>query len=315
MNGIRSATLLGLTSLLSGGQGFIGGKPQLKHTELSNVGNVMPISGRSVARLCSGVKEDLRQAESAQTRLDMMGGPKETPCDANPQALNSDEINAQPGDRGQVSASDIRYALKEISIYKGTLQDARKIVQANRHFERGDVLKVLNKSLGLLGRMEMQLHWAKLTGAHEQGKQGVERILENYQHKTGLSQLKGCYYDRDKPVLKMSDETLYADQLIVEFAETTKKLGTPDCATRKKMYAQRYGELYGFSALKKMEHFASRLFPPGGSWQETCVLTEWDGRTLAANCTDSQGQRIETAVNANQNDTLMNDEGHLIHSC
>lgn len=211
----------------------------------------------------------------------------------------------------QLNAKDIEFALIKTQEYKAVLDDAQYIVRANRHFDSGDVLKVINQCRKFVGKLESTLNRAQRTGQYTQAQQQIEKLLKNYETQVGLQDLKGRYYSRDKPFHAMSEETLYGDRLIVEFAESTKPLSPQPFGTRRKMYAQRYGEIYGFMALKQMAGFTQSLFTPGGSWQESCTLDDWDGQLLTANCTDSNGYQVPTTANAKAVDSLMNDEGHL----
>lgn len=210
-----------------------------------------------------------------------------------------------------LDAQDIAHAAKETQSIKLALDAASHTVRANRHYEKGDVLKVINQCRKLVGKIEKVLNDVNRSGEFGSAEKRIQKVLQNYAQKTGLDILCGRYYLRDQPLSAISEDMLYGDRLIVEFAATTKRLGPKPCLTRQKMNAQRYGEIYGFIALKQMIRFTQTLFAPGGSWRDSCLLDSWDGQSLVANCTDSQGVQIQTAIKTQANESLINDEGHL----
>lgn len=221
-------------------------------------------------------------------------------------------LSAQKTLGGRVlDAQDIAHAKNETQNIKLVLDEASHTVRANRHYEKGDVLKVINQCRKVVGKIEKVLNDVIRSGDFCSAEKRIQKVLQNYVQKTGLDILSGRYYLRDQPLSAISDDMLYGDRLIVEFAATTKRLGPKPCLTRQKMNAQRYGEIYGFLALKQMMRFTQTLFAPGGSWRDSCTLDSWDGQNLMANCTDSQGAQIQTAIKTQADESLMNDEGYL----
>jgi len=229
---------------------------------------------------------------------------------ANSMSGNTEEVKNSANRRAEDSLDD---RLAKTTAVLSQVRDTLHWVKANKRFDRCEVLEALKKCQRLVSRVEHLLKQAQRSGDIGKCMQKIDQHLAHYRESLGLNALQGKFYARGQLFDAMSEDMLYGDKLITEFAERTTRLGDAPCGTRRKMNAQRYAEILGFFMLKKFEKYAVLMQTPYGDWSEDCRIDYWDGKTLEATCQDSRGDDIASAIETNRLDKLMNDEGYLKH--
>lgn len=263
MNGLR--LLGGLTAAIGTQAAFVGNHGgsgvQSAYTGGRSFGGIHGSQPTPCLANYNGLKNGMLEMRGASMRSDVKAASLVALKLQSDDSDGVDDLETRLDDtEGQNhQATTLARKLASTEAFLVEMRDTQHWVKANRKFDQCDVLKSINKSVRLLSQIESTLQRGQKTGRSAEAMQKIQKLVSGYEVTLGLSDLKGEFYARGKPFNAIAAETLYGDKLITEFAESTIKLGTPPCATRQKMNAQRYAEILGFSALKKMSVYMNTL--------------------------------------------------------